>query len=130
MLESYFRAVAIVVSSRSTAVKFSKRIFWLCCCCTLITMTMPLSNHRCQDNDSLACKATKKPKTISAVPSEQRMSFYQRVLPETCVAFASEEGKEIFKSALVSKGLKSFYNLIEQHHTQTEPAFCGVSTRE
>lgn len=56
-------------------------------------------------------------------------SFYQRKLPKTCVAFASTEGKKIFKSALVDNGLKSFYNLIEQHHTQTEPAFCGVSTR-
>lgn len=44
------------------------------------------------------------------------------------VAFASREGKKIFKSALENNGLKSFYNLIEQHHTQTEPAFCGIST--
>jgi glutathione gamma-glutamylcysteinyltransferase len=57
------------------------------------------------------------------------MSFYQRKLPvETCVAFASREGKNIFRSALEHGGLKSFYNVIEQHHTQTEPAFCGVST--
>jgi len=55
-------------------------------------------------------------------------SFYQRKLPETCVAFASPGGKKIFRSALQRGGLKSFYNLIEQHHTQTEPAFCGIST--
>jgi len=55
-------------------------------------------------------------------------SFYQRELPQTCVAFASGEGKKLFRSALENEGLKSFYNLIEQHHTQTEPAFCGVST--
>jgi hypothetical protein len=46
------------------------------------------------------------------------------------IAFASREGKKIFKSSLEKDGLKSFYNLIEQHHTQTEPAFCGVSTRK
>ena len=56
-------------------------------------------------------------------------SYYQRKLPATCVPFTSPEGKKIFKSALQNNGLKSFYNLIEQHHTQTEPAFCGVSTR-
>jgi glutathione gamma-glutamylcysteinyltransferase len=57
------------------------------------------------------------------------MSFYQRKLPlETCVAFASRQGKKIFRSALDNNGLRSFYNIIEQHHTQTEPAFCGVST--
>ncbi|KAL3936637.1 MAG: hypothetical protein SGARI_002472 [Bacillariaceae sp.] len=57
------------------------------------------------------------------------MSFYQRKLPtETCTAFASKEGKKLFKSSLQTNGLKSFYNVMEQHHTQTEPAFCGVST--
>jgi len=59
---------------------------------------------------------------------ESMPSFYQRKLPETCVAFASRQGKKIFKSALESNGMKCFYNLIEQHHTQTEPAYCGVST--
>lgn len=44
------------------------------------------------------------------------------------MAFASKQGKKIFRSALENNGLKSFYNVIEQHHTQTEPAFCGVST--
>eukprot|EP00536_Pseudo-nitzschia_multiseries_P000883 jgi/Psemu1/179689/e_gw1.11.279.1 len=61
-------------------------------------------------------------------PAPKSESFYQRKLPETCVGFASRQGKTLFKKALENNGLKSFYNLIEQHHTQTEPAFCGVST--
>jgi len=73
-------------------------------------------------------EAAAKRKTLPDAPAERQLSFYQRKLPETCVAFASPEGKKIFKSALQHDGLKSFYNLIEQHHTQTEPAFCGVST--
>lgn len=77
-----------------------------------------------------SCGAKKqKKKTEILASAEPRPSFYQRKLPDTCVAFASSEGKKIFKSALQHNGLKSFYNLIEQHHTQTEPAFCGVSTR-
>lgn len=77
-----------------------------------------------------SCGAKKQKKKEEALASsEPKPSFYQRKLPDTCVAFASSEGKKIFKSALVNNGLKSFYNLIEQHHTQTEPAFCGVSTR-
>jgi len=77
-----------------------------------------------------ACCAKKSAATPEITPYTERQqpSFYQRKLPETCVAFASFEGKKIFKSALEHHGLKSFYNLIEQHHTQTEPAFCGVST--
>ena len=79
---------------------------------------------------SMSCnRAKQKKKEASPVSDTPKPSFYQRKLPDTCVAFASSEGKKIFKSALEHNGLKSFYNLIEQHHTQTEPAFCGVSTR-
>jgi glutathione gamma-glutamylcysteinyltransferase len=61
--------------------------------------------------------------------TQETPSFFRRTLPlETCVPFASKQGKRIFRSALENNGLKSFYNVIEQHHTQTEPAFCGVST--
>ena len=108
--------------------------------------SMPSSGDGCQigelgDCMAVACSERKKkkdvakqkqnqnPTTTLSVAKKPVSSFYQRKLPETCVAFASTEGKKIFKSALVHNGLKSFYNLIEQHHTQTEPAFCGVSTR-
>mmetsp|Transcript_17505 Transcript_17505/g.35988 ORF Transcript_17505/g.35988 Transcript_17505/m.35988 type:complete len:471 (+) Transcript_17505:492-1904(+) len=80
----------------------------------------------CKSQCSVACRS-KKNQAVAAQPQPAR-SFYQRKLPDTCVAFASREGKKIFRSALENDGLKSFYNLIEQHHTQTEPAFCGVST--
>ena len=60
-------------------------------------------------------------------PSPPR-SFYRRALPDSCVAFSSRKGRSMFESAMKTKGLKSFYNLMEQHSTQTEPAFCGVST--
>lgn len=72
--------------------------------------------------------ATTAAPTNSTTTTNQMASFYQRRLPETCVAFASKQGKDIFRSALLHGGLKSFYNLIEQFHTQTEPSFCGVST--
>ena len=94
----------------------------------LVSSTMP----SCSMNACAASCNRKKQKKIKELPASEtpRPSFYQRKLPDTCVAFASSEGKKIFKSALVHSGLKSFYNLIEQHHTQTEPAFCGVSTRK
>jgi len=55
-------------------------------------------------------------------------SFYRRELPPHCIAFSSAEGREIFTSALQSNGLKSFFVLVEQHSTQSEPAYCGPST--
>lgn len=55
-------------------------------------------------------------------------SFYRRPLPSTCVALSSRAGRRLFQSALDGRGLKSFFRLIEQHTTQGEPAYCGVST--
>jgi glutathione gamma-glutamylcysteinyltransferase len=55
-------------------------------------------------------------------------SFYRRPLPSTCVALSSRAGRHLFQSALAGRGLKSFFRLIEQHTTQGEPAYCGVST--
>lgn len=57
-----------------------------------------------------------------------KRTFYQRPLPTSCTAFSSEQGKLFFRSALENNGLKSFYSLIEQYSTQTEPAFCGLAT--
>lgn len=48
------------------------------------------------------------------VPQQQAMSFYKRALPETCIAFASRQGKKLFASAMANGGLKSFFPLIQQ----------------
>jgi glutathione gamma-glutamylcysteinyltransferase len=56
-------------------------------------------------------------------------SFYQRELPaDTCVAFSSRQGKRIFASAMQHGGLKCFFALIQQFHTQSEPSYCGLAT--
>lgn len=55
-------------------------------------------------------------------------SFYRRQLPDTCIALSSKKGKELFSSSLLNNGLKSFFLLIEQFTTQSEPAYCGIST--
>ncbi|MFO0553693.1 MAG: phytochelatin synthase family protein [Polyangiaceae bacterium] len=55
-------------------------------------------------------------------------SFYRRPLPETSIAFASEEGKLLFKEALADGTMECFFALSEQFHTQSEPAFCGLGS--
>lgn len=57
-----------------------------------------------------------------------RRTFYRRSLPSTCTSLSSKEGKIYFQSALAGNGLKSFFPLIEQFTTQSEPAYCGIST--
>lgn len=60
-------------------------------------------------------------------PTPQR-TFYRRQLPDTCTAFSSPQGRAMFASALQHKGLRSFFHVMEQYTTQSEPAYCGLST--
>jgi len=80
-----------------------------------------LVNRTGADTDADAVKAkVNRPKA--------GVSFYKRPLPETCTAFTSPAGRSIFASALQTNGLKSYFPLMEQFTTQSEPAFCGIST--
>ncbi|MBL9106290.1 MAG: phytochelatin synthase family protein [Myxococcales bacterium] len=55
-------------------------------------------------------------------------SLYRRPLPPPLVAFASPAGRALFDAARASGGMSSFFPLIEQHHTQADPAFCGLGS--
>ena len=54
--------------------------------------------------------------------------FYQRPLPDSCVAFASERGQQIFARALAEGHMRRFFALVAQFQTQDEPAFCGLGS--
>jgi glutathione gamma-glutamylcysteinyltransferase len=68
------------------------------------------------------------PAALPAVMPPTTTTFYQRPLPDSCTAFSSPRGKSYFRSALQHRGLASFYALMEQHSTQTEPTYCGLSS--
>ena len=55
-------------------------------------------------------------------------TFYRRPLPEGLVAFASDEGRALFREALGEGHTEGFFALAEQFHTQAEPAFCGLAS--
>jgi glutathione gamma-glutamylcysteinyltransferase len=55
-------------------------------------------------------------------------SLYRRPLPDGSIAFASAEGRALFKEALSAGTLESYFALAEQHHTQADPAFCGLAS--
>ncbi len=55
-------------------------------------------------------------------------SLYRRPLPDGSVAFASPEGRALFKEALAAGTLESYFAIAEQHHTQADPAFCGLAS--
>lgn len=55
-------------------------------------------------------------------------THYKRPLPNTAVAFASPEGRQLFAEALTTDGMVGYFPLAEQFHTQSEPAYCGLGS--
>lgn len=64
----------------------------------------------------------------STPPPPPRKSMYRRTLPSPAIAFASEEGRRIFKEAMQEGTMECFFRIGEAFHTQDEPAFCGLAT--
>jgi glutathione gamma-glutamylcysteinyltransferase len=56
------------------------------------------------------------------------VTLYRRPLPTELVPFSSKPGRRLFAEALAEGGLEGFFPLIEQFHTQSDPAFCGLAS--
>ena len=87
-----------------------------------------------QPDDQRLLPANVSTSTATTIPIDAmtrnipKNTFYRRSLPDTCVAFSSKLGRKYFESAMRHRGLKSYFHLMEQYTTQSEPAFCGIST--
>jgi len=55
-------------------------------------------------------------------------SLYRRPLPEALIEFGSADGRALFREALALGTMESYFALAEQHHTQADPAFCGLGS--
>jgi glutathione gamma-glutamylcysteinyltransferase len=55
-------------------------------------------------------------------------TLHRRPLPGSLVPFSSEPGRALFREALEQGHLEAFFPLIEQFHTQSDPAFCGLGS--
>lgn len=55
-------------------------------------------------------------------------SFHKRPLPKSLTALSSPEGKILFREALLSGGMESYFALSEQFITQSEPSYCALSS--
>lgn len=55
-------------------------------------------------------------------------THYRRALPEALVPFSSPAGRVLFREALDAGSLEGFFPLIEQFHTQADPAYCGLAS--
>jgi glutathione gamma-glutamylcysteinyltransferase len=82
------------------------------------------NNHKQNENTALLriiFKAGGLLLVIMAAPS-----FFMRPLPTSCIPFSSPEGRTLLAEALPT--CPAYFSLIEQFHTQNEPAWCGLST--
>lgn len=53
---------------------------------------------------------------------------HRRPLPAALIPFSSEPGRALFREALEGGHMEAFFPLIEQFHTQSDPAFCGLGS--
>lgn len=60
--------------------------------------------------------------------SGKTKTFYRRVLPDICIAFSSERGKQLFTDALPTGYMNCYFTLASQFRTQDEPSYCGLSS--
>ncbi|KAJ8315568.1 hypothetical protein KUTeg_007718 [Tegillarca granosa] len=57
-----------------------------------------------------------------------KKQFYRRILPDSCISFASPKGKQLFIESMSSGHMECYFKLSAQFRTQEEPAFCGLTT--
>lgn len=62
--------------------------------------------------------------------SDLKNTFYQRELPSTLVRFSSSLGKSFFRSSMEANHAEGFFPLTGNFTTQSEPAYCGPSSRK
>ncbi|KAF1781922.1 hypothetical protein PC129_g4998 [Phytophthora cactorum] len=79
-----------------------------------------------QQSDNPQTPDTPTPNVIS----KGQNSFHRRNLPQSCIAFSSPEGRQLFTEAINSNKnyMQIYFPLAEQFITQAEPAYCGLAT--
>ena len=64
----------------------------------------------------------------SESPSQQRITFYRRELPDNLVSFTSDHGKRLFRESLAQGYAENYFHLVGNFTSQSEPAFCGLGS--
>ena len=71
----------------------------------------------------MASTATSIPLAVLPKPT-----FHKRPLPDHLISLSSKNGKQLFREALGTGGMESFFALSEQFVTQSEPSYCALSS--
>ncbi|KAJ1458410.1 hypothetical protein M885DRAFT_480088 [Pelagophyceae sp. CCMP2097] len=65
---------------------------------------------------------------FQAAAASPEGTFYRRPLPPIFASFSSARGQALFAESMAAGGLRSYFKLAETYATQSEPAYCGLST--
>ncbi|KAJ3205790.1 hypothetical protein HDU67_008634, partial [Dinochytrium kinnereticum] len=77
---------------------------------------------------SVASVAPKPPTAMATTANPPPQTFYKRPLPDPCIAFHSPLGKRLFRRAITTSYMESYYPLSMHYTTQSDPAFCGLTS--
>jgi hypothetical protein len=58
----------------------------------------------------------------------KHISLYKRKMPNVGINFTSRVSQEMLKESLEQGSAASFFHIIDQLHTQTDPMYCGPAT--
>eukprot|EP00842_Homolaphlyctis_polyrhiza_P001401 jgi/Hompol1/2261/HPOL_005913-RA len=97
--------------------------------------TQPLTTNTAAAAAPSTAKTLTQP-TLPATQTAQQQNpkpsptptFYKRVLPTSCISFNSAAGRTLFQKSLAGRYIETFFTLSMQFLTQSEPAYCGLSS--
>ncbi|KAG0322054.1 hypothetical protein BGZ97_009106 [Linnemannia gamsii] len=91
---------------------------------TTITTTVALTRDPCHPT----ALSDDKTKVVEMMESVLDSTFYRRDLPTHLHSFTSPRGKRLFQEMIAAGTGECFFRLCTSFNTQSDPAFCGVSS--
>ena len=58
----------------------------------------------------------------------KNVSLYKRIMPNFGINFSSKKSQEMLKESIIEENCNSFFQLIDQYQTQSDPTYCGPTT--
>jgi glutathione gamma-glutamylcysteinyltransferase len=56
------------------------------------------------------------------------ITLYKRIYSKVGISFNTKRSEELLKQSIKEGSSSSFFHLIDQHQTQSEPSYCGPAT--
>ncbi|KAF9966442.1 hypothetical protein BGZ70_002330 [Mortierella alpina] len=80
------------------------------------------------EGSTSASEADEKSKVVEMMETVLSSTFYRRDLPAHLHSFTSAAGKRLFREMILAGTGECFFRLCTSFNTQSDPAFCGVSS--